>query len=269
MKHECNVIRDLMPLTLDGAASEESQQLLSDHLEECAACREYYGGMKAALPVALKANSEQEQKQFDRAARKVRKKRRRRLWLKIWIGFLVGILAMGGALWGWTRLTNDLAVPAYYGSYNVFLSQLQDGSVSFNMDFYGSSRYMGARIDEFREDGKQIMYVYNETTRITKFMRVPNVNYSFMLIDAGGLDELDEIRKGTPGEYAVVWKAGESISPASEEMEAYFALLSQVTDIRLWDDSGMMRTLTYEETQRQRELDEQLFAIKATVPEWQ
>jgi len=46
MKHDCNVARDLMPLMLDGAASEESQKLLNEHLEECADCQAYYDGIR-------------------------------------------------------------------------------------------------------------------------------------------------------------------------------------------------------------------------------
>ena len=175
MKYECNVARDLMPLMLDGAASGESQKLLNEHLEECADCRAYYGGMKAALPVAREA-SEQEQRQFDAAARKLRKKRRLRLWQRLLIGFLVGVLVMAGALWGWRRLAGDLNVPMYYGNYNVFLSQLQDDSVSFNMDFYGTNRVMGVRIKEKQENGQKILYIYNETSRIPQYMRTLNRN---------------------------------------------------------------------------------------------
>ena len=85
MKHECNVARDLMPLALDGAASEESQTLLDEHLEECADCKAYFEGMKAALPIARETGV-QEEKAFDEATRKLRRKRRFRLWRRLLIG---------------------------------------------------------------------------------------------------------------------------------------------------------------------------------------
>lgn len=270
MKHECNVARDLMPLTIDGAASGESQKLLDEHLEECAACREYYNGMKAALPIALKANSEQEQKAFDDAARKLRKKRRFRLWQRLLIGFLVGLVVMGGVLWGWRRLAGDLNVPMYHGNYNVFLSQLQDGSVSFNMDFYGTNRVMGVRIKEMQENGQKIFYVYNETSRIPQYMRTLNRNYSFLRMDAEHFAQLDEIRQGVPDEYAIVWQAGDSISPASVEMETYFALWDQYTATwPAFDENGRMHTLTFEESQNKEALGEQAEAALKAVPEWQ
>ena len=42
MKYACNLIRDLMPLYHDDAASRESAQAVEEHLETCSACREYY-----------------------------------------------------------------------------------------------------------------------------------------------------------------------------------------------------------------------------------
>ena len=35
---ECNVVRDLMPLCIDDAASEESRKLVVDHVWECEKC---------------------------------------------------------------------------------------------------------------------------------------------------------------------------------------------------------------------------------------
>lgn len=41
MNIKCEVIRDLLPLYVDGVASEESRALIEEHLQECADCREY------------------------------------------------------------------------------------------------------------------------------------------------------------------------------------------------------------------------------------
>ena len=50
MKNECNVARDLMPLCIDGVASEESQQYVDKHVASCHDCELVYGEMKSALP---------------------------------------------------------------------------------------------------------------------------------------------------------------------------------------------------------------------------
>ena len=40
MKMKCEVVRDLLPLYVDGVVSEESRKMIEEHLEECDDCRE-------------------------------------------------------------------------------------------------------------------------------------------------------------------------------------------------------------------------------------
>ncbi len=42
MKYPCNLIRDLLPLYHDGICSEESNQIIENHLEECSSCKDCY-----------------------------------------------------------------------------------------------------------------------------------------------------------------------------------------------------------------------------------
>lgn len=55
MKHEvgCGVIRDLLPLYEDGAASEETTQLVREHIKDCPSCREELRKMR--IPVSMPA----------------------------------------------------------------------------------------------------------------------------------------------------------------------------------------------------------------------
>ena len=46
---KCEVVRDLIPLVIDDVASEESRNLVGEHLETCEACRAYRDGMAAQL----------------------------------------------------------------------------------------------------------------------------------------------------------------------------------------------------------------------------
>lgn len=72
MKSKCNVAKDLMPLCIDGVASEESQQYVDDHIAECTECALIYGAMRVELP---RANEERERAEMEKAAKKVRRKR--------------------------------------------------------------------------------------------------------------------------------------------------------------------------------------------------
>ncbi|MBO5089126.1 MAG: zf-HC2 domain-containing protein, partial [Lachnospiraceae bacterium] len=49
MKNTCNVVRDLMPLYVDDMLSEESKQLVEEHIEQCEACKEEYRTMSAEV----------------------------------------------------------------------------------------------------------------------------------------------------------------------------------------------------------------------------
>ena len=42
----CEVIKDLLPLYVDGVLSEDSRKLVEEHLQSCKECREYYDNLK-------------------------------------------------------------------------------------------------------------------------------------------------------------------------------------------------------------------------------
>ena len=46
MKITCNIIEDLLPLYIDDMVSEDSRQLVEEHLKECVACRKKLDEMK-------------------------------------------------------------------------------------------------------------------------------------------------------------------------------------------------------------------------------
>ncbi|MDD6263372.1 MAG: zf-HC2 domain-containing protein [Clostridiales bacterium] len=46
MKYQCEIVRDLMPLYLDGVASEQSRQMVDGHLGECKECSALFSRMQ-------------------------------------------------------------------------------------------------------------------------------------------------------------------------------------------------------------------------------
>ena len=50
MNIKCEVIRDLLPLYVEGVVSEESRALIEEHLSECADCSEYLKLLQEDLP---------------------------------------------------------------------------------------------------------------------------------------------------------------------------------------------------------------------------
>ncbi|WP_462392091.1 zf-HC2 domain-containing protein [Clostridium cadaveris] len=43
---DCNVIKDLIPLKVEGLLSNESDNLVNEYLKECEKCRRYYNSVK-------------------------------------------------------------------------------------------------------------------------------------------------------------------------------------------------------------------------------
>lgn len=91
MKHNCDVIRDLMPLCVDNAASEASRRMLADHLAECRECAEAYNEMKTELP-----QEALEHPAFDAEMKLLQKAQLRRKYRSVFIGVLIGVLVVVG-----------------------------------------------------------------------------------------------------------------------------------------------------------------------------
>ena len=48
---ECNVVKDLIPLYIEGCCSEESATIVKNHIENCTSCKEFYESMNAPSDV--------------------------------------------------------------------------------------------------------------------------------------------------------------------------------------------------------------------------
>ena len=44
--NRCGIVRDLIPLYIDGVCSEESTEMVRNHIENCKECRDIYESMK-------------------------------------------------------------------------------------------------------------------------------------------------------------------------------------------------------------------------------
>lgn len=268
MTENCNIIRDLIPLVIDDAASEDSKQYVETHLASCESCRSCYDSMLSAI--AEDKAREEEQKAFEKATLKLKKKRRVRILRNIIIGMLIGCVLCYGGLLGWSYLTMNYNQLIYHGFYGVTLSELKDGQVSVNIDYYGSSLVCGVDFEKVQEDGRNILYVYLERPVIKQYMMNPHTNYSCTRLPPERMENLYEIRQGKGDEYLVVWQKGMDIPDASAEMEQYFALSDEYFDLWNKQDSTpdgklMIRSQEdYEQIERLRKQRDQI-----TVPEWQ
>lgn len=92
--NKCSVIRDLLPLYADGVCSEESHQLVTEHLKECKACRDELD----MLSFNFKVSSADEKE----AVKKFKKKTERRVTVKavsVILAVAVAVFGVVNAVW--------------------------------------------------------------------------------------------------------------------------------------------------------------------------
>lgn len=97
MKHNCNVVYDLMPLYVDEICSEDSKKLVEEHLKECEVCNKKYQDMKGVIgeegnKEELKENEEQRIKDF--SLKRTFTKIRRICIIVIVVAVLIGVPAV-------------------------------------------------------------------------------------------------------------------------------------------------------------------------------
>lgn len=87
MKTNCNIIKDLLPLYVDGVISKESTQLVDEHLSECDHCQALLDSMKEEISVS----SIDEKNAIKNFFKKIKRKKRIAITLSIIITFILGI----------------------------------------------------------------------------------------------------------------------------------------------------------------------------------
>ena len=223
--NNCNIVRDLMPLVLDRVASDESRGLVEEHITACEECRKQYEEMKAGLPEETRTEYEEEQKTIVTALKEARRKKRRRRLLSVALPVLLSLAVLFGGLmlYGYLFVWDSVAMDN--SLYSLSIARLKDGTVDVTVTepamITGRS---GTHCEECKEGGEQVMYIYFSTTPVSSVQTVPGARYkySIMSFDNTGDDSVTEIRQGKPDNYVTVWKKGDPIPAASEEMEAFY-----------------------------------------------
>ncbi len=269
-KNDCNIVRDLMPLVLDRAASDESREMVEEHIAACEACGKQYDAMKAALPEGLRMEYEEEQKKFIHALKAMRRTKLKRRLTAIALSVILCAAAAFGGLFAYDRLVNRYSVPVDNSLYSLSLARLADGSIAVTAEMHGINFDTQTNGTEQVEGDRTVCYLYYSAAplhAVSKSAR-EGTKALMTLLGSGGNQSISEIRQGAPGNSILLWAAGEPIPAASEEMEAYFALDKQW--MAWWENLPESEDGTYkvlnamEDYSWQARLEEAWLA----VPEW-
>ena len=291
MRNECNIVKDLLPLYIDGAVSEDSRKLVEEHTAVCEDCGKTRREMMLALPENRETAVEQDV--ITVAVRKLRRKHMRRGGIMAIAGLLLGVLLIFSVRGLYWYLWQDSSAPMPLDRYEVRMSTLQSNRLVLSFVRQGFSSGYSAHYEDAEDGDGRVMIFRLHTTRLRhKNDNDTRVSAIDKLIWQDGKILMDDgtqivtiIREGPHGERDVFYQYGvdESlIAPASAEMEEYFRLDDEIalgwdwyhTDFSiraLIDETELPFARIGEEDAFREKLDElnrEQNAVEATVPEW-
>lgn len=82
-KQSCAVIRDLLPLYVDQLTSDETNEVIEEHLKECEGCNSLYHSMKEEFPEEQNTKENMEVAKEVDYLKKIRANSRKKVWLGI------------------------------------------------------------------------------------------------------------------------------------------------------------------------------------------
>lgn len=290
MRNECNIVKDLLPLYIDGAVSEDSRKLVEEHTAICEDC----GQTRREMMLALPENRETavEQTVLKKAAKKLRMKHMRRGGLLAVAGLLLGILL----LFGWRELHwylwEDWSIPMALDECEIRMSTLERGELVLSYLWQSNSSGFSCRVySEDAENDGCVLIFEPHTTRL----RRPSTNKQVKADDTfiwrdgkiwtdHGQQIVAMVKQGPHGEREVFYQYGvDDIAPASELMEEYFALedASEVYSVLLHNhgaladyiDTERMPFTALDDDEALREQMRTTFnrmeELRTLIPEWQ
>lgn len=167
----CDLIRDLLPLYLDGVCSEESKTVVEAHLEGCEACKAEYQQLLAAqqLVPAPEQTEEKKVKALRRVKRKLSKKRLTAVLLTTVaiLGIAIGLLMLASSAfvilpYDETKLRIAAMSPENAKHAGIWdenrIEETVDLQVSGEITEYYS--YLGGKYFTMEENGKTIHAAY-------------------------------------------------------------------------------------------------------------
>ena len=152
MKISCNVIEDLLPLYVDEAASEDSRQLVEEHLKGCPSCRKMLEEIKKdnQLGTDHRISPEENKKAEIQSLKNIRKCiLRKRILSVILAAILVFAACETGHYWLYDRET--------------YLSWEETGMTIKDNRLYGNINPLGRIRSVISVDQKNMFYMVSET----------------------------------------------------------------------------------------------------------
>ncbi|MFC6335193.1 zf-HC2 domain-containing protein [Paenibacillus septentrionalis] len=239
----CGVVQDILPLYVDKACSEQSNQLVEAHIRECDVCRRMLIEMREDIELPPVNEQEQQEVKAIQSLAKAWKKSKLIAWLT---GVLIATLVCSIVIISYIALSEWVIVPVPAEKFKVTdVYELSDGSISYRLtavdgfeihsivhtyDEFGNSYQLGYRPIVKRKASTEYG-LHNQIIRIK-----PNEEHTWKLsVSGGGLEgeqpSLEVMNHssdqmswyyGTEDDRILIWEQGMEVPTASEELEKYW-----------------------------------------------
>ena len=222
MHENCNIMRDLMPLCIDGAASDDSHRAVSRHIADCDECLTYYREMQTDMTRALAARpTEDEVKQ---AMKLVARKRRRRV-------LLINLASAAGLFLLWALLFWLTTAPIYVDNSDYAVDLYTTESGHFFMEYRSLNGKWQTHNIRFDEQTRTV-HIIGESVRLplsgmpesltstTSMLFWYDDEVGFMWREGRNSYPVAEIRRGRGDQpEEILWQQGDERPPlASQEL---------------------------------------------------
>lgn len=231
---DCDVVRDLMPLVIDDAASGTSRGIVETHLKECPDCRGAMEDMRAEL---AERKTAPEEKEFVRFVKNTGKKLRRKKWIAV-LGAVIGLVGIAMGVYSYLA-TNSRAIKLT--PENVVFALDEEGFLTVTHTIKGKYGYTGMGTEGMADSG--ILYFHITRSMLPDYSgekltgTIHETNdwlcwngeelCQVWLEQVDGLPEnlppeeyyiyeeepILELRVGTPEDYFVLYRAGDVLTP--------------------------------------------------------
>ncbi len=233
---ECNIVKDLMPLCIDGVASEESAKLVEEHIAGCEPCAKAYADLQGEIHAKAMAK---EQAAFEKAAKEIRRRRSIRKALTMLLTALLCIVLMVGCGL-WVNHLHETVIPLQPDEYDMRVVQVK-GTDDVVYVLNGMRKVLGFGTNfEYDHAEKEIRWQFQTTKRQISFPGDWEYSDSFMQFTKGKVvdGQLVQMVGGEPyrvmevtiaagDAVRVIYQAGDPLTVSSDELAEYYLAWSE------------------------------------------
>lgn len=225
---KCAVARDLMPLCIDGTASDASQRKVNKHVTDCPPCATVYQEMQTNIE--LDVPDQQETAQFDTAVKKVKHKHAWRKLRNVLLGIVMALVVCAGLAYGyyWYFVEEvPLPIDMYKMELNLRSPQSAETPVIIKIKnmpkpakVHVEVQFDGSVMNAEKElEPSWVMYIWASTTRSVDLESCDYTDYNYYAFDqtyaegsymiSNQLYKVNRIYRGAPtAEQSLLYKVG-------------------------------------------------------------